>query len=387
MTAARCALAVCAVALVLPASALAHPQAASSRPSADAVLEVSPGVVSVTFSEDVEPVGDALEVIGPSGDVATRGGLERRGRTFTRRVVADARGSYLVRWQVVGDDTHPARGAFLFSVGERTRAGVPGSGSLGVTLQSAARWLAVAGFALGFAVPFVTLLALRAETARRSWRLVQVGIGLMVLAEPVGLAGQTTTLAPTDPFDLDLAADVLRTSYGHTAALRLGLALGLWALVAAARESGRRGLIAISTVGALGCVVQAMSLHRVEDVPAAVGLALGAVHVAGAAVWLGALALVLAGTSVASVTPIAGSALLVAIVTGGGLSLAHLTAIGDLVRSSYGIVVVVKVLVVLAALATGALARRRRRVRVVEGLLAAVVVALGALLATLAPPL
>ena len=39
---------------------------------------------------------------------------------------ARARGTYVVEWLVVGGDAHPARGAFLFSVGEQTRSALPG---------------------------------------------------------------------------------------------------------------------------------------------------------------------------------------------------------------------------------------------------------------------
>ena len=67
----------------------------------------------------------------------------------------------------------------------------------------------------------------------RLWRLVSVGVVLMVVAEPVALLGQTTTLAPSRAFDAGLARDVLLTSYGHIAGLRLGAALGLWALAGA----------------------------------------------------------------------------------------------------------------------------------------------------------
>lgn len=375
------------VALTLPAAASAHPRAERSTPTADVVLDSAPPVVAITFSEDVEPVGAAITVTGPSGGEVSVGSARRVGRRLSRRLEALDHGSYLVRWQVVGDDTHPARGAFLFSVGTATRTGVPGEGDTGTALQALARWLSVGGMALGFGVPFLALVAGGAVPAAPQWRVAHAGIVLMLVAEPVGLLGQTATLAPGSPFDPDLAGDVIRTSYGHTAALRLGVALGLWALAAAARESGRRGLVAVTVLGGLGCLVQAASLHRIETIPLALGLALGGLHVGGACVWLAAVLLALRGTPATALAPVAGSALLVAIVTGSGLGLAHLGSLSDLVQTGYGVTLVAKVVTVGAAIALAGLAARRRGARRVELAAGATALVLGAVLATLVPPL
>ena len=69
------------------------------------------------------------------------------------------RGSYVVEWLVVGDDAHPARGAFVFSVGAATRASAPAASHTGIVLQALGRWVSFAGFALGFGVPFAALLS------------------------------------------------------------------------------------------------------------------------------------------------------------------------------------------------------------------------------------
>ncbi len=378
---------VAAVALVLAPSALAHPQAQSSRPAPDAVLDTPPLSVSITFSESVDPVGEGIVVYGPSGEIASTAAAKLSGDTLTRVVDARERGSYLVRWTVVGDDTHPARGAFLFSVGERTRTGVPGEGRTGIGLQALARWLSVLGVALGFGIPALALLALDGAMRSREWRLAGAGVGLMLVAEPIGLIGQTATLAPGSSLGLDLAGDVLRTSYGHTAGLRLGVALGLWALLGATRSSGRRGLVAITALGAAACLVEAASMHGLASLPGWVGLVIGAAHVGGACAWLAAIVLVVAGIPVARLASAAAGAVMIAGASGVGLALGHLGTVGDLLTTGYGLTLSVKVTLAAVALGLGLVARRRSGARRLELAVAAVVAGLGAVLATLVPPL
>ena len=381
----RCAVfAAAVVALVVPAVAHAHPRLLGSTPRPDSVL---PGhvvrVVSLRFNENVDPVGAGVSVVGPDGrDVATDP-VDRLGRTLVRSVDAHARGTYVVEWLAVGRDTHPARGAFLFSVGGTTHAAAPGAGHLGVALQAIGRWLSLLGYALGFGVPFAAA-ALGGAMTTRLWRLVGVGIGLMVVAEPIALLGQTATLSPAHPFGARLAGDVLLTSYGHVAGLRLGAALALWALIAAVRQASPRALWAIPAVGALLAFVHADAAHRIAGVPVVVSFVVVAAHVAAAGAWLGCVVVVVAGPRGVArrLAPCAGVAALVAITTGVILAIGHVRSIHGLFETAYGLAVSTKLAVVAAAMALGLAAKHR-------GELAAGLAVLGAaaVLVSLLPPL
>jgi copper transport protein len=369
------AVAVCA--LVFPAAAAAHPRAVGSAPAADAVLTSGPAVVQVRFDEDVDPVGDALTVLGPSGSDAATGPLRRRGRMLERTVRAGARGTYLVEWSVVGADTHPARGAFLFSVGEATRSGAPGASRLGVALQAAGRWLSLAGLALGYGIPFAAAAALGGTMTSRLWRLVGAGIALMLVAEPVALLGQTVTLQPSHPFRPRLVGDVLLTSYGHVTGLRLGGALALWALAGAVRASSSRRLLwVIAGIGAALTLVHGDAAHRIDGIPAAASLLVAAVHVAAAAAWLGLVVVAAAvpGALTRRLAVCAVAATAVLAVSGAGLAVGQLGAVADLVRGAYGEALLVKLAVVAAALTAGALGRRRAELALGAGVLAAATV-------------
>src|SRR5437763_5743043 len=107
-----------ALALAQPVPALAHavilgsdppdPCGTTSRPAdlecaTGAVLATPPATVRVWFSERVEPFGDALRVLDPSGRRVERGAVRVAGSELSVDVDASRAGTYLVRWQVVSD--------------------------------------------------------------------------------------------------------------------------------------------------------------------------------------------------------------------------------------------------------------------------------------------
>ena len=358
----RAVVAVAVAVLVVPAVANAHPRLVGSAPAADVVVSLAPSAVSVRFSEDADPVGAGITVTGPDGRAVVTGPVEHRGRVFRRSIDAHARGTYVVEWVAVGSDTHPARGAFLFSVGGSTRATAPGAGHLGVALQAIGRWLSLLGYALGFGVPFAAAAALGGAMSARLWRIVGAGIGLMIVAEPVSLLGQTATLSPAHPFSARLAGDVLLTSYGHVAGLRLGAALALWALVAAVRQASPRALWAIPALGVLLAFVHADAAHRIAGVPAVVSYAVVAAHVATAGAWLGCVVVVaVAGPSGSArrLAPYAACAALLAIATGVALAIGHVRSIHGLFDTAYGLAVSTKLAAVALAMALAMAAKHR----------------------------
>jgi copper transport protein len=371
------------LALLAPAVAHAHPRLASSVPSAGGgVLAGAPAAVVLRFDENADPVGQGISVIGPDGRDATTGPVERIGRTLRRPVDAHARGTYLVEWLAVGDDTHPARGAFLFSVGGTSRTSIPGAGRAGVALQAVGRWISLVGFVLGFGVPFAAA-ALGAGMTRRQWRLVAVGIAAMVVAEPISLLGQTATLSPAHPFSARLAGDVLLTSYGHATGLRLGAALALWSVVGAVRGATPKALWAIPALGILVAIVHADAAHRIEGLPGAVALGLVAVHVGAAAAWVGCVVVAAFGQAGTArrIAPHAARVAAVAVASGVGLAIGHVRSFHELIDSSYGLAVLVKVAVVGTALSLAI--ARRHRAEAVAGFAA---LAAAAVLVALLPP-
>jgi copper transport protein len=372
-------LAVVVLAGILAGPAAAHPRAAGTSPASGAVLATPPRVVVVRLSEAAEPVGHGISVTGPDGRAVGHGPVIVRGRALSRSISARERGSYVVEWQVVGDDSHPARGAFVFSVGERSATALPSGRQLGLWLEALGRWLSLLGFALGFGVPFAALLT--GGMTARLWRLVSAGIVLMLVAEPVALVGQTATLAPSRAFDPSLAGDVLLTTYGHVTGLRLGTAVGLWAIAGAVRHGSTRAQWAIPAAGIVAAIVQAQAAHRIGGLPTVASILLGAAHVASFAAWLGCIVVAVTETRGRLLARTAALAALLLVATGAALALGQLGSLSDLVETAYGEALAVKLALVAATLALGAAARRRAEL---AGALA--VLAAAGVLVSLTPP-
>jgi copper transport protein len=373
-------IAVAVLSTALAGAAAAHPQLVTTSPAGGAVLTTAPTSVVVRLTEAATPVGGGITVTGPDGREATLGPVVVAGATLSRTIAARQRGTYVAEWLVVGDDTHPARGSFLFSVGEPSRTTLPDDAGGGVVLEAVGRWLSLAGFALGFGIAFAALLS--GGMTARLWRLVSAGVALMIVAEPVLLLGQMATLAPARVLDPAFAEDVLLTNYGHLAALRLGAALGLWALAGALRQASPRSLWAIPAAGVAVAFVHAGSAHRIPALPSPAPQLLAATHVAAFGAWLGCIVVAVAEARGKQLARVAVLGALTLIVTGSALALAHLSGVSDLLETAYGATLGVKLALVAMALALGAAARRRAELAA-----ALVVLAAASLLVSLVPPL
>lgn len=374
-------LAAVVIALAPSRPVFAHALLVASDPAPGAVLQSAPSEVSLRFSEPVTAAGAGLSVLAPSHRPAGRGAARATGTRLSVALAASEEGTYLVRWEVIAQDTHPSRGELTFSIGrvgpaptsDELRADIGAVSPVGLGLQASARWLHFLGLALGFGVVAFQVLAWPAPS-RRLDRLVMAGVVLLALAEPMALAGQSASLG-LPPQDL------VASSFGRAAALRLGGALLLWAAAGAVRMAGR-GRPGLLALGGAVTLADGLAGHRIAGLPDLGAFALGAVHEAAMAVWMGGLAALLAvreGTE--RFRWIAAGALAMLVVSGALLAAAHLRSFADLAATPYGAVLAVKV----AALG-GVLVFAWMRARRGEGAALAGVLALAGLLVSLPPP-
>ena len=325
-----------------------------------------------------------------------------------------------MEWRVTSDDTHPESGRYPFSVGQASE-GVsnisPGQSPwrrLGVVLQASARWLHFVGFALGFGTlvfRLFVLAPLRLENNRTLRRLVQAGIGILLLAEPCALLAQVASLSTGNQFDMSLAGDALATSFGRVLAQRAGAAVLLWVLVGIIDQGEPRAAWAAPVLGIALALVDSEASHAVGTHPVWLGVALNALHIAAMGVWVGGLIAFLvvvrqpeiAGMRAALFRRfgrLAGGSFVLLVLTGVAMAAQHLAAPTDLIRTAYGRVLGVKLAVVLdvALVALGGtianrVAERRRQNDAharrwwgAELLLLACILALAGLLGSLVPP-
>lgn len=376
-------LATLAVAVVAPlwitaVPAVGHAVLVETDPADRDVLDTPPDRVVLRFNEPVELPPGGLRVFDAAARRIDLGLLDR---TVPEEVAAELPGElpdggYVVTWRVVSADSHPVAGAFAFTVGEGaavddalvaelfggrsdTAVGVAGSLLRGVGYVGS---LIAAG-----AVLFV--LGLRPERGERELaRRVGVPSAAVagvatVLAVPVQAAAMTgeRLLAAFSSGGGLMAA--LTSSFGQGSVVRLA---GLAVLVVAWRRRAGAPWLVAGVLASLGSYL--LDGHQRTAEPTWLLLAGDAVHVGAGAVWFGGLAVTAAvfrvraaeddpagaALAVSRLSAIAVWALGAVSVAGAALAWALVRVPQALVETTYGRVLVAKMVVVGAALAIAA---------------------------------
>jgi copper transport protein len=369
------------VAVAAPASA--HATLASTNPADGSVLKTAPATVSIAFDESVGVGSSSLRVFDPAGaqvDVAapvqSKAGTEMTVRLRTG--LGD--GTYTVAWQVVSADSHPASGAFTFSIGHRSThvstASVQGSTDLPVQIVYAVTrglgFLAFAVFCGG--VTFLLVCWPDGAADFRARRLLKVAwsvaMGTAMLAFLLQGVYATARGFP-GMVDPTLLKRTLDSRLGACLLARIVLLLqaGLFAYgILEGLPGTRRAHKPVSIVAwavAMGSIAATWSLAGHASVGRYVALAVASdvVHLVAASVWIGGLC-VLAATAlrgrdvwpaweaVRRFSPIALGSVAVVIVTGALQTLRDGGQLAALFSTTYGWLIVGKVggLVVLMGL-------------------------------------
>jgi copper transport protein len=377
--------------------AWAHAVLVQSTPRAGARVDASPSTVVLRFSEPVQIVNRSdVSVVNRRG-VRVDTGAARTVAGDPERVVVPLHtplvpDSYTVRFRVLSADSHAAVQAFVYASGGAPLGSpiLAGSGGLsdGSPAAVGARVFELA--ALGLLVGLLAFRALvwgpalaRAGTPealrdgqRLFWRAFWTLAILAGAAEGTVLAAKSGVV-----FHTGLVAALLHpgAAYRLAAASRFGDLLGLrygalLVLVAVAfvtwsAESESRGPLAL--MGALG--VAALTLladqgHASQAPLAPLSVAADAVHLAGAAVWVGGLPCLvvvlrrapapLAGATLRCFSRVALLSVVVIAVTGLARLAGELSSPAQLLTTSYGRDVLLKASLLSPILL---LARRNRR--------------------------
>jgi copper transport protein len=374
------------------------------------VVGTAPAAVELTFDEPVQPVPGGVRVLDASGEFVARGeaSVSADGRTVTQPVdLGDGRGTSTVSYRVVSEDGHVVAGSWVFSVGERTApAGVVEQEDrasrfvefVGRSLASVGAFLAlgvvvVAG--LEAAVPLGTSLSRRRSVLVGGAVCLASGT-LLVLVGAAGLYAGSLGGAPTAWWDV-----VRATSSGSVLLVRLVLAGALLA-VALVGTVVRRLPAAVVVVAAAATVAPAFGGHAVSSSVPVLASAILAAHLLAGAVWLGALGVLALRWSedrdlLGEYSTVAFVAAPVVVLSGLAGAWIQLGGLGPLGNSTYGRLLLLKLLLASVVLVLG-WTNRRTLARVttaaldlaasvrVEALLGLVVLAVSAVLVVTPPP-
>jgi copper transport protein len=359
--------------LLAPAAA-AHALLIAADPAVDATVAHSPGEILLTFSEPVDPSLSHVQIIDTRGRAAS--GVSRSepvpGHQQQLRVMLTQplpHGVYTVDWQTVSAlDGHFAGGAYAFGVGVTDIGTVAPFGKFVSTspwltgLAAAGRWTLYAGLALLLGAAATGLFVLRGRLPRGGGLLLRLGW----LLAAVGVA--TVTLSERA---IVRAPSLLPLFETHEGLLLLGQCVAV--MVVCGIAVGAAGLaprpITLAVLGvaaATTAFVLIWASHADGPSPWRVlNLADQWLHVLAVGVWIGGLPWLLAGlrglagparlAAVRRFSLLATGALVVVLLTGLARAATEVGSPANLIHTSFGIALLVKLGLVCALVALGAL--------------------------------
>jgi copper transport protein len=369
-----------ALVVLLATPASAHAGLVSTTPAAGAVLDRAPDAAVVRFDQVVQVRADGLRLYDRRGRRVDDGGVARvdGGRSVRLPLPGLADGGYVLTWRVVSADGHPLSGGVTWRVGsgapvdQGVLAQVFGAEDGDATVRAVAavvRGLLFAGLVvLAGGALFVAFVW--PGGSRRARPLLRAGAGVTAVATVVGMGVQGADVAGLSLADAvrpSLAWDTVAGSYGEAALARLAL-VALFVLVLERRPW--RPVVAIIAVLSLGTVTWAGHARTGRWVAAAVPLDVA--HLAAGALWLGGLVVVVvvvlrrlgddeAVPVAARFSPVAAACVAVVVATGTVQSWRQLGSLAGFQDTTYGRLLVVKVVLVAVVVVLGAMSRSRLR--------------------------
>ena len=362
--------------------AAAHAELVSTDPAEGARPAAPPDRITLRFSEPVSLGAGYARLVGSDGTVhLTTASVDDGTLTLVPSGELPVDQGYLVTYRVISADSHPISGAYSFVVGDgdlvTDGATAPATDPGVAAALPTARWVGFAGVALAIGVPVLALVCwpagwashrLRRLAGRGAVAVAAASVASFLLQGPYAAATSVATaLQPS------LLAATAESGAGRALLARAVLALGLAAVLAPAWRRGTRPSVARISVVALlaaGVVVgTAATGHPVAGPWPGLAVAVAVVHVAAMAVWLGGLAgLLLAllrpatpGSEIAAALPpwsrLAFAAVAALVVSGTVQAVREVGSPAALFVTTYGWVLVAKLVAVAVVLAAAGVSR------------------------------
>jgi len=359
--------------------ASAHAELLTSDPQPGEVFDTAPTQVTLTFTEPVEIALGAIRLFdgtGESIDISPARYADGRGDVVEIDLSHLAHDSYVVDWRVVSSDSHPVHAAFTFQVGPDSNlsAGLldqiidnnntGGAASIGLIIS---RSLVTTAIAIVFGGLLVCGLGI--VPFERRQRLV-IGIAAAV-GTISGLLAMPLEVGYTAGRSLDVITDgsawraVFDTTIGVSWAVRaVVIALPAAILLATYSRSRARWWTAVLVVGLVTVgIASAYGGHGASGRWHYLGVFITMLHVSSMAVWLGGLVLLIVSFrdiergGVERFSNVAFLAVVSIVVSGTIQGFRQVGSIDGLTNTSYGTLLIWKVIAVAGIIVLAAVAR------------------------------
>ena len=388
--------------ILCPAGAFAHATLEGAVPAAGATVKVAPRLVTLSFSEAVEGNFGSLSVYDPAGKRIDTGEPYHPAGQGTKLAVrlgsAASKGTSTVTFRVVSADSHVIAGGYTFSVGYPSAPSAtvaqlsqqmeaPTSTRLLMGAARAAQFGAIT-IALG-SVLFLLLVWQRIggqagaqlqefdpALRRRVAILIRAGAAVGAVASIAGVLAQGAIAAGLDPaaaLSAQTVGDTLATRFGEVWSLGFlaWVAIGLGAgLLARGQRTGALLTLPLGFVAAL----PALSGHAAARANPGIESILNVLHVSAVSAWLGGVVVLLSAVLPLAAGPhgvarivgdvmrrfstVALCSVVAVLATGVAQTALTLDSPSQLLATSYGRAVLIKVAGVLLLIGLGAAHRR-----------------------------
>jgi copper transport protein len=300
-----------------PADVAAHAALARSDPAAGTSLAEPPAEIRLTFTEPLESAYSGAELLDGAGQMVPNVTVAISAQNAHEMVVTPAAplpdGNYTVAWRTLSAaDGHTLQGYFGIAVGVPASAGsvvatpdAPGN----ETLRAFSRGLALLGLAALLALAPVTLAVLApADSAVPSLdgtlppalrRYAVLASVLAALGSLAALAAQAATIAPAVPLTGAIVETLGEPRYGQLWLVRLVLIASIVLCVALAlwgRASWRRPALGAAALVSVAAPLpfSLISHAAAQEQGRAAAVAVDALHLLAASVWVGGLFMLVA---------------------------------------------------------------------------------------------
>ena len=366
----------------------AHAGLKSSEPAASSVLEQAPKEIVLNFGEVVEVSFGSIRMFDSKSQLIVLptpkyGAVDAK--TVRVEIPELEPGSYLVVWRVVSADSHPVQGAFAFQIGTRgidladlgeeilASSNAPAPVRL---MMGLARWLSFLGVMV---LVGALLLSTRVVGFSRigkiifaSWMVALVGSALVLLLQAPYALGQEMSVSEI----FSAVDDVLQTRLGTWLVVR-GAILLVFLLLIWRRDRHQKSIYRmVASLAGIGMFATfSISGHPGMREFSVLSIGTDIVHFLCVSAWMGGLVtLVLLGRKWQSESPrviawfsfTASISMPIMVATGVAQAWRMMEGFQNIISTTYGVVLSVKVLLVVVAIAAGTRARQLFKSKKVE---------------------
>lgn len=353
--------------------AVAHADLVSTTPTAGEALAEAPDAVELRFDEPVRLVDGAIRLLTADAEPTPLPATAVDATVVVELPALAPDAAYSVAWRVVSADGHPVGGVLSFTIGDAEPGAAPvsteqtpGATESLVRVLSGLLYLGLLAFA---GMVACTRLVLRASKVTASAGLAErVALGLASAAAVLLVPASGMRVVGAGPGSLSPSTWVPGVSWQVVAVALAVVVLGWGAHLLRRSNSKSRDVLAVVLAG--GAAVSPVLVGHTLAYSPALMVAADAAHLLGGSVWLGGLLAMLVflhgrpqktemRAALGRFSSLAVVAVGVIAITGTGMAVLVLDSPSALVATTYGRMLLVKVMVVAAVVALAAWVRWR----------------------------